>query len=712
MVEGSDHTRRVILVDDDASTRRVLARMMRHAGLDVEEAPGAATALELIAARPPDAVVTDLRMPGLDGVELVQRLKETAPGLPVVVMTASGEITSAVRAMKAGAADYLTKPIELEELLLSLDRAIAHARVDADAHGLRWQREITAALIDAGLNVESILAALARHTAEAIGDMCSLRLLSDDRTTLLPGALHHVDPRAKALVEIALGRPLPAEAGTVGDVLRSCKTVLYQALPDDIERWAASSEMREYLERFGVRSVLLAPLVLRGEALGILVCLRGPRDGRGPYGERDVTLVRDLSDRAALAIENARLYGKLQGQIEQTDKVEASLRKAEERLAQSQRIEALGRLAGGVAHDFNNVLSVVLGYADLLLEEEPLPETARAKVEGILKAARHGAALTGQLLAFGRQQALEPRVADLNEIVRSMVGMLQSSLDSRIKVALDLATDLHPVKVDPAKIGQVVMNLLINARDSMPNGGRVTIRTGNEAPPDSSGAAPKRPHAMIAITDTGTGMDAATSSRIFEPFFTTKAVGKGTGLGLSTVLGIVQQSEGHISVDSTVGEGSTFKVYLPEARSTPMPKSSRPHIRVPRGPQTILLVDDDDDVRVLTARILERGGFQVLAASTPAQARSLAADSAADIALLLTDIVMPGVTGIELARELEVGRPAMRVIYMSGYAQHAITILGDLPDGCAFLQKPIARENLLAKVRAELSPPPSSDPRA
>ena len=166
MVEGSDHTRRVILVDDDASTRRVLARMMRHAGLDVEEAPGAATAMELIAARPPDAVLTDLRMPGLDGVELVQRLKESAPGLPVVVMTASGEITSAVRAMKAGAADYLTKPIELEELLLSLDRAIAHARVDADAHGLRWQREITAALIDAGLNVESILAALARHTAE------------------------------------------------------------------------------------------------------------------------------------------------------------------------------------------------------------------------------------------------------------------------------------------------------------------------------------------------------------------------------------------------------------------------------------------------------------------------------------------------------------------------------------------------------------------
>ncbi len=711
MLEGSDHTHRVILVDDDPATRRVLARMMRHVGLAVEEASGGLTALELVDAHAPDVVLTDLRMPGLDGVELVQRLKERAPGLPVVVMTASGEIASAVRAMRAGAADYLTKPIELDELIFSLERAVAHAKLDADAHGLQWQREITAALIDAGLDVDSILAALARRTAEAIGDLCSLRLLSEDRKTLLPGAYHHRSPEALPLLEMALRTPISADTRAIGDALRAGKAVFFEPPAGGMEGSLITARMHDYIERFGIGSVILAPLVLRGEAQGLLTCVRDR--GQRPYGERDLTLVRDLSDRGALAVENARLYGKLQGQIEQTAKAEASLRKAEERLGQSQRIEALGRLAGGVAHDFNNVLSVVIGYGDLLLDEEPLQDPARAKVEGILKAARHGAALTGQLLAFGRQQVLETRMADLNEIVGNMVSMLKTSLDAKIKVELDLANDLGRVKVDPAKIGQVVMNLLINARDSMPHGGHVTIRTCNEHPPDSGSGHPRRPHAMIAITDTGTGMDAATSARIFEPFFTTKAIGKGTGLGLATVLGIVQQSEGQITVDSAPGDGSTFKVYLPHARATPPPKSSRPQIRAQRGPETILLVDDDDDVRVLTARILERGGFRVLAASTPSEARSLASSEAGEIALLLTDIVMPGVTGIELAREMEATRPAMRVVYMSGYAQHAITILGDLPEGCAFLQKPIPRETLIAKVRAELHPaPPSSDPRS
>ena len=253
----------------------------------------------------------------------------------------------------------------------------------------------------------------------------------------------------------------------------------------------------EIIDRLKFRSIACVALRVRGTILGTLALVRYG-EGAHPLDHHDQDLLQVLADHAAMTISNARLLASVKRELEEHKRTREALERTEEKLRQSQKMEAVGRLAGGVAHDFNNVLSVVLGYADLLLDEEPLPETARAKVEGILKAARHGAALTGQLLAFGRQQVLEPRVADLNEIVRSMVGMLQSSLDSRVKVALDLATDLHPVKVDPAKIGQVVMNLLINARDSMPNGGHVTIRTGNEAPPDSSGATPKRPHAMIA----------------------------------------------------------------------------------------------------------------------------------------------------------------------------------------------------------------------
>ncbi|MFO0592311.1 MAG: response regulator [Polyangiaceae bacterium] len=539
MLEGSDRNRRVILVDDDPSARRAIGRMVRLLGLDVEEVSTAAGALDLTLAYRPDVVLTDLRMPGMDGVELIRKLRERSPGLPIVAMSAFTELDAALRALRAGASDFIAKPIQLDDLMVALDRAVAAARSDA----------------------------------------------------------------------------------------------------------------------------------------------------------------------AALALENMRLLAKLQEVTGALARAESSQRATEERLAQAQRMEALGRLASGVAHDFNNVLSVVIGYGDLMLEEEPLTEAARVKVQGILKAARHGAALTGQLLAFGRQQVMEPRLADLNDIVGNMLDLLQSAGTAEVSIDLDLAGTLGKVRVDPSKMGQVVMNLLINARDSMPNGGRITIRTADERPPGAT-----RPHAMIAITDTGTGMDAATSSRIFEPFFTTKAIGKGTGLGLATVLGIVEQSEGQIAVDSHLGEGSTFKVYLPHAQAEAPRRSSRPKIQRPRGPEVILLVDDDDDVRVLTARILERGGYRVLAASTPAEARSLAAAEKEEIALLLTDIVMPDESGLDLAQELTTTRPAMRVVYMSGYAEQAITTLGQLPEGCAFLQKPIAREALLAKVRAELAPPSSAPP--
>jgi signal transduction histidine kinase/FixJ family two-component response regulator len=704
MVDGQAHAPRVILVDDDPATRRALARMLRGGGWEVAEAAGALAALSLVDQRAPDVVLADLSARARGGAELIEALKERAPGVPVVVMTGSREGASAVR---AGAAGYLTKPIELDAVLLALGRAMERARLDAEAHGLRWQREITAALVEARLDVSAILGALARHTAQSLGDLCALRLLSDDGTTLLPAVFHHRDPDAIPLLRDPLSRPRPLGPGIFAEVLSSREARLVSPLTTEDRAELSPGGFDAYCARYGMSSVILAPLHVRGAPLGLLSCARGRHER--PYGPLDVTLVRDLADRASIAIENARLYEQLQAQVKQVEKAKESLRKAEVQLGQAQRLEALGRLSGGVAHDFNNVLSVVIGYADLLLEEEPLSDAGRAKVRGILQSARHAAALTGQLLAFGRQQVLEPRIVDLNEILRGMADMLRRLIGQHVELELHLASALGSVRVDPAKIQQVVMNLVLNARDAMPRGGRVTIRTANERPSPPSSAPPEAPapsgFAMIEIADTGAGMDSATVARIFEPFFTTKAAGKGTGLGLATVLGIVQQSGGHITVDSHPGEGTVFQVYFPHAQGVPIKKSSRPKMRTGQGAETILLVDDDDDVRIVTRRLLERAGYRVLAAATPTEARALSDSEKGPIALLLTDMVMPGATGIDLVRSLSPGRPEMRVIYMSGYAQDAADFLGDPPEEAAFLQKPIARDTLLAKVRSVLDAP-------
>jgi PAS domain S-box-containing protein len=390
----------------------------------------------------------------------------------------------------------------------------------------------------------------------------------------------------------------------------------------------------------------------------------------------------------------------------------------ESQLRQAQKMEAIGHLAGGIAHDFNNLLTAISGYAQLLAVDLDPADERRADVERILDASDRAARLTRQLLAFGRRQVLHPEVLDLNVAVRGIDALLRPLIGDTILLTIALDPQLGSVRADPSQLEQVLMNLVTNARDAMPSGGRLTIETANveldggyaASHPDAQAG----PHVLLAVSDTGTGMDAATLARLFEPFFTTKEPGKGTGLGLATTYGIVKQSGGNIWVYSEPGRGSTFKVYLPrvEADGSIAAAVGRRASEAPAGgTEVVLLVEDDADVRALATTILLKYGYTVLSAPDGSAALDVAAAADA-IALLVTDVMMPGLRGPELAARLVALRPGLRVLYISGFAAEAV---GDhvLLDGDAtYLEKPFTPTALARAVRAVLDGPEAGLARA
>ena len=378
-------------------------------------------------------------------------------------------------------------------------------------------------------------------------------------------------------------------------------------------------------------------------------------------------------------------------------------RKLQEQFRQAQKMEAVGRLAAGVAHDFNNLLSVVLCFSELAIDALKPGDPLRADIEEIRKAGNRATALTGQLLAFSRQQVLEPRVVDLNDIVGAMKPMLSRLLGEDIELTVLSPRPVGRVLVDPSQVEQVVMNFAVNARDAMPNGGMLTIETSNvtldEAYVGKPAEVPPGRFVMLAVTDSGVGMTEATRARIFEPFFTTKEKGKGTGLGLATVFGIVQQSGGYVSVYSEPNHGTTFKVYLPRTdRIAEVSYSNAPATTL-NGSETILLVEDEEQVRTVACAILRRHGYKVLETSNGGEAYLVSSDFPSAIDLLLTDVVMPRMSGRRLAEQLAPERPKMRVLFASGYTDDAIIHHGVLEAGVAFLHKPFTPQALLRKVR-------------
>ena len=390
---------------------------------------------------------------------------------------------------------------------------------------------------------------------------------------------------------------------------------------------------------------------------------------------------------------------------------EAERRRLEERLRQAQKMEAIGRLAGGVAHDFNNLLMVILGRSDVLKELIGADDPRYRHVDLIQKTADEAASLTGQLLAFSRQQVLNPKVLNLNAVLGGMKTMLRRLLGEDIHLVTVPEESLGRVKADPSQLQQVLLNLAVNARDAMPHGGRLTLETANVEldEPAVRGQARARPGAYVRLTvsDTGMGMDAATQARIFEPFFTTKGPGQGTGLGLSTVWGIVKQSSGYVSVESAPGRGATFTIDLPRVEAPVEPAEPSPvPARSPHGIETVLLVEDEDRVRGFTREMLEGHGYTVLEAAHPGEALRLVADHAGSIHLLLTDVVMPGMSGRHLADRLTALCPEMKVLYMSGYTEDGIVHHGVIGAGRAFLQKPFRGGVLAREVRRVLDAAP------
>jgi two-component system cell cycle sensor histidine kinase/response regulator CckA len=383
----------------------------------------------------------------------------------------------------------------------------------------------------------------------------------------------------------------------------------------------------------------------------------------------------------------------------------------ENQLQQARRMEAVGRLAGGVAHDFNNLLTIIKSYVELALKRCAEQPELRGNIQRIEDAAERAVTLVRQLLAFSRKQVLKPKVLDLNSIVLNMDKLVRRLMSETIEMKTQIGKNLGAAKADPGQVEQVILNLIVNARDAMPHRGKLLIETGNVELDSTFGhdqaSIKPGPYVMLSVSDTGIGMSAETLAHIFEPFYTTKEGGRGTGLGLSTVYGIVKQSGGHISVYSELGKGTTFKVYLPRVDD---PVQAQTPVEAPgstsaESAETILLVEDEPAVRELAHMVLSERGFSVIEARSPEDAVRLAGKHGAEIRLLLTDVVMPGMSGHDLAKQLTARHPNLRVLFMSGYTHNMIAENGTLEEGLSFLQKPFTPQVLTQKVREVLSRP-------
>jgi len=433
--------------------------------------------------------------------------------------------------------------------------------------------------------------------------------------------------------------------------------------------------------------------VLRGEALRGVEVTRRRKDGTSVNISLSVAPLHDAA---------GRVTGMLSLAADVTE-----MRQLEGQYRQAQKMEAVGRLAGGIAHDFNNLLTAIIGTTALVLEDLGLESRARLDIQEIEKAAKRAAGLTRQLLIFSRQQVLEPRALDLNALVGNLEKMLHRLIGEDIELVTKPAASLGAVRADPGQLEQAIVNLVVNARDAMPQGGRLTIETA-EVELDRSyiaGHVPTQPgrYVLLAISDTGVGMDGATKARLFEPFFTTKEPGRGTGLGLATVYGIVKQSGGYIWTYSELGHGTTFKMYLPRvAELAEAPESTRGTPTPARGSETVLVVEDQEEVRKLTKRVLEARGYAVLAAANGAEALEIVDRHATPIHLMITDVVMPGMNGREVAQLACAKRSDLKVLFVSGYTGEAVLQHRLLEPGVAFLQKPFTPDALARKTREVL----------
>jgi PAS domain S-box-containing protein len=635
-------TIRLLVVDDAIEHAEMVVEFIRSGdGWPDAEAQTAASyeqALAAFEAQPFDVAFFDYSLGARDGVSLLRDIRQRGIQTPVIVLTGRGAEEVAVEAMKAGAADYLSKAnLSIE----ALESAIRHAlALHAEERHRRQAEEAVRAS-------EERFRALVENSSDAL-----LLIDSEGRVTYLtPSSERHLGWKRDEMV----GRSIfdfvhPDDRDLVGQRMADALEHPLRPIIQEIRFQHADGEWR----------------IMEGVAVNRL---------NDPSVRAIVVNARDVTER----------------------------RKLEDQLRQSQKMEAVGQLAGGVAHDFNNLLTAILGYCSLMLDEIQQEDPLRQDLMEIQAAGERAAALTRQLLAFSRRQMLQPQVVDINTLIRQLEKLLRRLISEDVELVTSLSSELQPVRVDPASIEQILVNLAVNARDAMPVGGQLTIETSNveidEAYCVSHVSMRPGPHVMLAVGDTGRGMDAATRARVFEPFFTTKEQGRGSGLGLATVYGIVKQNGGFIWVYSEVGHGTVFKVYLPPARTRAVARSSdvRPR-ETAHGWETVLLVEDEDAVRALAREVLRRHGYIVLEARHGVDALRVAERHPDTIHLMITDVVMPHMGGREVAERLNTVRPHMKVLFMSGYTDHAL-MHRELAPGTAFLQKPFNPETFARKVR-------------
>ena len=428
----------------------------------------------------------------------------------------------------------------------------------------------------------------------------------------------------------------------------------------------------------------------------------------GPVPEESVLAVLKAGAAAHLAADQLPRLGLTVGHEMSQAEGRRERARLEQQIRQAQKMEAVGRLAGGVAHDFNNLLTIITGYTDLLLSGSKLDSPQRTALEEIHRAAERGGALTHQLLAFGRRQPFSPRLVQLSQLLVNMEKMLSRLIGEDIELIIVPAADPASVYADPSQLEQVIMNVAVNARDAMPGGGKLIIETAQTEIDDTyvGSAVELKPgsYAMLIISDTGMGMDSETLSHLFEPFFTTKAPGKGTGLGLATAYGIVKQNQGAISVYSEPGRGTTVRIYLPSAEAKAASEPSERRVPAPpRGSETILVLEDEARVRKLICEVLHSRGYHVLEAVRAEEAIRIAAEHEGRIDMVLTDVVMPEMSGPQAAEQIRRARPGVKVLFMSGYTDEAMARHGILESGAAFLQKPFLPDALAHKIREVLN---------
>jgi signal transduction histidine kinase len=555
-------------------------------------------------------------------------------------------------------------------------------------------------LFGSSLDLDVVLDQVATKTAQALGDCCQIRLLHESGKFLLPTATHHNDAlRAQAFKDSVYGRPASVSGSLSGRALRTGEAILMarfdfagSGLADDRGYIAARAE---------IRSLIIAPLIAAGTALGVLLVLRDVTEV--PYDDTDLELCADLAERGAQAIYNAQLMA----DVVRADAARAA---AQDRLRHAERMESLGQLVGGIAHDFNNLLNVIAGFSDLVAEEVAGLEGEDARLGSVLgyvgqvrDAAQRAIRLTRQLLIFARSDVVHPEALSLNDIIAGLEQLLRRTLGEHIDLSTVPAGGLWPVMADAGQLEQVLVNLAVNARDAMPGGGKLTVDTANITVDEAyaegrPGLKPGR-YARLRVSDTGAGMPPEVLARVFEPFFTTKGKGKGTGLGLATFYGIITGAGGHAQIYSEPGVGTTITGLLP-ATGKEAPGTAQPQAAPPRGRgETILLVEDEASLQELASLILARSGYQVRAARTALEAPAIAADAGQPIDLLLTDVVMPEMLGNEVARRIHAVRPALPVLYMSGYAQPVLDTHGAFASQTDLLEKPFTEATLLTRVR-------------